>query len=173
MGSRFVSKLRNSSRPLVFGMLHVPALPGTPLSKLSINEIEDKVKHEASIYSKTKIDGLILENMFDLPYVMRDKVGPEVTASMTRLSLGAKNVFDSKKKSDVLFGIQILAGANSQALAVAHVSGLDFIRSEGFVFAHVADEGFMDGCAGSLLRYRKAIGAENIAIITDIKKKHS
>jgi len=38
---------------------------------------------------------------------------------------------------------------------------------------HVADEGYMDSCAGTLLRHRKAIGAEPIAIFTDIKKKHS
>lgn len=31
----------------------------------------------------------------------------------------------------------------------------------------------MDSCAGTLLRYRKSIGAENIQIYCDIKKKHS
>lgn len=51
-------------------------------------------------------------------------------------------------------------------------SGLQFIRAECFVFSHVADEGLMDGCAGSLLRYRRMIGAEQILVLTDIKKKH-
>lgn len=49
---------------------------------------------------------------------------------------------------------------------------MDFIRAEGFVFSHVADEGFMNSDAGELLRYRKMIDAENVAIFTDIKKKH-
>ena len=31
----------------------------------------------------------------------------------------------------------------------------------------------MDACAGDLLRFRKAIGADDIAVFTDIKKKHS
>lgn len=35
--------------------------------------------------------------------------------------------------------------------------------SSGFVFGHLADEGYMDACAGELLRYRKLIGAEHIA----------
>lgn len=52
------------------------------------------------------------------------------------------------------------------------LSGLDFIRVEGFVFSHVADEGIINACAGNLLRYRKLIGAENIQIFADIKKKH-
>ena len=37
--------------------------------------------------------------------------------------------------------IQVLAGANKGALAVALAAELDFIRAEGFVFGHVADEG--------------------------------
>jgi len=41
------------------------------------------------------------------------------------------------------------------------------------VFAHVADEGVIEACAGPLLRYRRAIGAEGVRIFADIKKKHS
>lgn len=41
------------------------------------------------------------------------------------------------------------------------------------MFGHVADEGYIDACAGPLLRYRKMIGAENLAVFCDIKKKHS
>lgn len=67
---------------------------------------------------------------------------------------------------------QILAGGNKEALAVALAANLDFIRAEGFVFSHMADEGFTDACAGTLLRYRKTIDADNILIFTDIKKKH-
>lgn len=65
-----------------------------------------------------------------------------------------------------------VSGANREALAVAISSGAQFIRVEGFVFAHVADEGWMDGCAGELLRYRKRLGASDILIFTDVKKKH-
>ena len=31
----------------------------------------------------------------------------------------------------------------------------------------------MDGCAGPLLRYRRLIDAEEVAILADVKKKHS
>ena len=47
------------------------------------------------------------------------------------------------------------------------------VRAEGFVFGHVADEGWMDACAGPLLRYRKQIGAEHIPVWADLKKKHA
>ena len=47
---------------------------------------------------------------------------------------------------------QILASNNKQAIAVALASGLQFVRVEGFVYGHVADEGYTDACAGELLR---------------------
>ena len=40
------------------------------------------------------------------------------------------------------------------------------------MFAHVADEGFIQSDAGQLLRYRKSIDADDILVLTDIKKKH-
>ena len=47
----------------------------------------------------------------------------------------------------------MLAGGNREAVAVAQAARLQFVRAEGFVFSHVADEGWLDGCAGPLLRY--------------------
>lgn len=150
----------------IIGMIHVLALPGTPLYKGSVQQIIDVATEEASIYKKAGIDAIMLENMHDVPYT-KIHVGPEISSVMT---LVAQIV---KKETGLTMGIQILAGANQAALAVALASGLEFIRAEGFVFGHVADEGYIDSQAAELLRYRKMIGAESIAVFTDIKKKHS
>ncbi len=150
----------------VIAMIHVDALPGTPRNTKSIQQIMDKALREAELYLKEGIHILMLENMHDIPY-LKGSVGPEITASMAVVGAAVKKEFQ------VPCGIQILAGANREALACAHSAGLDFIRAEGFVFGHIADEGYMDSCAGELLRYRKQIGAEKIKIFTDIKKKHS
>lgn len=66
----------------------------------------------------------------------------------------------------------MLACGNKEALAIAKACNLDFIRVEGFVFSHIADEGFSDASAGILLRYRKQIDAEHVLLFTDVKKKH-
>lgn len=104
--------------------------------------------------------------MHDIPYVQA--VGPETVATMSRLSCEVKQILPKTP-----CGIQILASANKQALAVAKASNLQFIRAEGYVFAHVADEGFTDACAGDILRYRKQIDADDVLVLTDLKKKHS
>lgn len=150
----------------IIGMLHVQALPATPKNKFRMQEIIDFTLAEAEQYLENGIDTLIIENMHDIPYLNRE-VGPEITASMAIIA------YELKRRFSVNLGIQILAGANQEALASAFCSGADFIRAEAFVFSHVADEGIMNSCAGELLRYRKALGAERVQIITDIKKKHS
>lgn len=106
--------------------------------------------------------------MHDIPYIQNEMIGPEVIASMTRIATEVKKIV-----SKIPCGIQILASGNVQALAIAKAANFQFIRAEGFVFSHIADEGFTDACAGRLLRYRKQIDAENIQIFTDLKKKHS
>ena len=154
-------------RPLtVIGMIHVAALPGTPRHRASLADIVAQALAEANIYRDAGIHALMLENMHDIPYVQQP--GTEVTAAMAVIAREVKRACP-----DLPLGVQILAGGNRAALAVALAAGADFIRAEAFVFGHVADEGYMDSCAGDLLRYRKALGAEQIAIFTDIKKKHS
>ena len=78
-----------------------------------------------------------------------------------------------KAECELPVGVQILAGANLAAMAVAHAAGLDFIRVEGYVFAHIADEGWIESSAAELLRYRKQIGAERVGVWADVKKKHA
>ncbi len=146
-------------------MVHVMALPGTPFYEENDKDIIKKAVSEASAYQNAGFDGIIIENMFDTPYTKT--VGPEIVAF---LSVIATKI---RKKIDIPIGIQVLAGANKEALAIAKAANLDFIRAEGFVFGHIADEGYFDAQAGELLRYRKQIGADYIAVWTDIKKKHS
>lgn len=162
MKSKFKDYIKN--RKVLVGMIHIKALPGTPENRLSSQEIINEAINEAKVLKKFGFEVLMIENMHDIPYT--HKIGPEITALMTVIG---KEI----KKLDVYCGIQILAWANKEALAAAKAASLDFIRAEGFVYAHVADEGYVESCAGELLRYRKMIGAEDVLIFTDIKKKHS
>lgn len=106
--------------------------------------------------------------MHDNPYIQETRMGPEIVAAMTRMTHEVKQIL-----SKTPCGIQIVSIANKQALAVAKATNLQFIRAEGYVFAHIGDEGYTDACAGELLRYRKQIDAENVLVLTDLKKKHS
>jgi len=153
------------SKPVI-GVIHVGALPGTPRGSKSVTELVRQAKEEARVYRECGVDGVIIENMHDVPY-LKGEVGPEIVAAMTAIGIEVKNEFR------LPVGIQILAGANIEAMAVAHAANLDFIRAEGYAYAHVADEGLIEASAAKLLRFRKIIGAERVQVWTDVKKKHS
>jgi hypothetical protein len=149
-------------------MIHVAALPGTPGSSLSPAKIIRQARDEAKLLAGVGFDAIIIENMHDAPYVM-GRQDPAVTAAMTACALAVREA-----ASSLPLGVQVLATGNHEALAIAHASGASFIRCENFAFAHVADEGLMPNAeAGPLLRYRRSIGAEQVAIVCDVKKKHA
>ena len=155
-----------SSLKPVIAMIHLEALPGTPAGRRSVREIELQALREARVYREAGVHGIMIENMHDAPY-LRSTVGPEIVAVMSIIGRAVKAA------SQLPCGVQVLAGANVEAMAVAHAAQLDFIRAEGFAFAHVADEGLIQASAAPLLRYRKQIGADHVQVWADVKKKHS
>ena len=150
----------------VVGVIHVGALPGTPAASLTVEGLTELAVREAALYRDGGVDGLMVENMHDVPY-LRGSVGPEVVASMAVLARAVK------AEAGLPVGVQILAGANVESLAVAHAAGLDYVRVEAYAFAHVADEGLIQSSAAELLRFRRKIGAEGVRVWADVKKKHS
>ncbi|KAH9406836.1 hypothetical protein TYRP_013098 [Tyrophagus putrescentiae] len=137
---------RSSARTMaIIGMVHVRALPGSPRSALSVQQLVDIACEEAAVYSGARLDGICLENMFDVPYVKAEDAGPETIAVMTRVANEVRRI----TPASVPVGVQVLAAQNRAAMAVALAAGLQFIRAEGFVGAD-----------------------DQVAILTDIKKKH-
>jgi len=151
----------------LIGMVHVGALPGTPRAERPVADLAAAAADEARLLAGAGFDAVLLENMHDVPYLART-VGPEIPAAMAVVGAAVRAAVE------VPLGLQILAGANREAVAVAHAIGAQFVRVEGFVFASVADEGLLaEADAGPLLRHRRAIGAERVRILADVKKKHT
>ncbi|MDX9912338.1 MAG: BtpA/SgcQ family protein [Phycisphaerales bacterium] len=154
-------------RKSLIGMIHVGAMPGTPRAELPVAQLADVAAEEAKILSASGFDGIIIENMHDRPYV-HGVQDPAVVAAM------AVVVSRVRETTDLPLGVQVLSGGNREALAIAQAAGAGFVRCENFVYAHVADEGLLDRAeAGPLLRYRRAIGAEDVRVFCDIQKKHA
>lgn len=152
----------------LIGMVHIHALPGSPRHRDPLDRILRDALAEAAILAATGFDAILIENMHDRPYIQPPH-GPETVACMTRIAAAIREAHPR-----LPLGVQVLACGEREALAIALASGATFIRCENFVFSHVADEGLMPtAAAGPLLRYRRSIGAEHIAIYADLKKKHA
>ncbi|MEW6253548.1 MAG: BtpA/SgcQ family protein, partial [Planctomycetota bacterium] len=53
----------------VIAMIHVGALPGTPRHRAPLDEIVAQAAAEAELYTRVGVDGLLIENMHDVPYL--------------------------------------------------------------------------------------------------------
>lgn len=145
-------------------MVHTLPLPGSPQWAGDIHTVITRAVSDAEKLVRGGCDAILIENMGDLPY-LNGSVHAETLVALTR-------VVDALEHLSVPKGLQILAGANTQAMALATVCELDFIRVEGFAYGHLADEGWMDACAGPLLRQRATLDS-SVNIWADIQKKHA
>ncbi len=155
-----------SHRKVVIGMLHLPALPGAPLARLSLTEIRDHVLRDADTLAHGGVHGLMMENFGDVPFYP-GRVPAHVVAHMTALACAVR------ERTDLPLGINVLRNDGCAALAIAHAAGANFIRVNVLCGARVADQGLIQGIAHELLRDRHSLGAEEIKILADVDVKHS
>ena len=154
-------------RKVVIGMIHARALPGSPAYEgESMDDIVAFAVAEAMRLRVGGVDGLIVENHGDIPFVKPDQLGPETAACMAVMT-------DAVRRASLLpVGVNVLANAAHQALAVAKASGAAFVRVNQWANAYVANEGLLDGLAGSAARYRAFLHGRNIRVFADVHVKH-
>ncbi len=152
------------SKPLI-GMIHLPALPGAPRNTLTLDQIVGFALDEARILEAAGLDGCIVENVGDAPF-FRDHVEPITTAAM------AVVVREVRRATQMKIGVNILRNACEEALAIASVTGADFIRCNVVIGAYVTDQGIIQGCAAELARLRATLDRD-VAVLGDVHVKHS
>ncbi len=150
---------------LLVGMLHLPALPGSPLGRSSLDAIEDLVLADARVLAESGFDAAILENYGDLPF-LKDGVESVTVASMSRLAVAVR-----AEASALRLGINVLRNDALSALAIAFAAGADFIRVNVHVGATATDQGVIEGRAADTLRLRASLGAD-VEIWSDVHVKH-
>lgn len=152
---------------VAIGVVHCPAFPGTPRHDgRPLREIYDAALRDCHAYAEGGIDGLIIENHGDLPFLRPQDIGHETAAFMTAVTTRAI------AEIGLPTGVNILANAPIPAFAVAAASGAAFIRVNQWANAYVANEGILDGDAARALRYRRQIAAGDVAVFADSHVKH-
>jgi membrane complex biogenesis BtpA family protein len=152
---------------VAIGVVHCLPLPGAPrYDGAPVATIYDHALRDAEAYVAGGIDGLIIENHGDIPFLKPEAIGPETAAALAVITDRVRRAVD------VPLGINVLANAPLPALAVAKAGGARFIRVNQWANAYVANEGLIEGEAALALRYRAALRADDIAVFADSHVKH-
>ena len=160
------TELFERPRPVI-AMIHTGPSPGVP-GFVCVESAVERAIAETEVYIGAGVDGILIENMRDFPCIHEREMGPEIAAFMTRVACEVK-----RRAGRTPVGVQVLFQGNRTALAVAVAARCDFIRAEGWTYAHVSDKGFAVASAGTAVRYRQMIGGAKLPIFADIKKKHA
>ncbi|MFG0315649.1 MAG: BtpA/SgcQ family protein [Planctomycetota bacterium JB042] len=148
------------------GVVHLPALPGSPNARRPIDRIADQAAADARLYLEHGLHGVIVENFGDAPFEP-GAVPPHVVASMTRVAVAVREAAGGRP-----VGVNVLRNDARAALAVAAAAGLDFLRVNVLAGTFATDQGLIQGDAAGLLRERRAIGAA-VRVFADVRVKHA
>ncbi|MFH1311813.1 MAG: BtpA/SgcQ family protein [Candidatus Eisenbacteria bacterium] len=147
------------------GVIHLPALPGSPDFGGSLTPVVERAVAEAALLQKAGFDGVIIENYGDLPF-FKAKVGPETVAAMTVA------VSEVRRVVEIPVGVNVLRNDHEAALAIAAACGCEFIRVNILVGAFVTPEGIIEGEPARVLRERRRVAPETL-IFADVMVKHA
>lgn len=153
----------------IIGMVHLIPLPGSPAyNGWTMDEVVENAIREARILVENGVDGLIVENMWDLPYYADKEIPPEEIAAH------AIAAWEVVKSVDVPVGITSIHNGGRVALGIAKAAGAKFIRICLYTGSLVWDTGQLDhGNATELMRVRKLLDAWDIRFFADVYKKHA
>lgn len=154
-------------RGIVIGVIHSQALPGAPQYEGGgVESVYSFALSEAERYQRGGVDGLIVENAWDLPFAKPDEIGLETVAVMSVMADRVRHA------TGLPVGINVLANAGRAAVAVAQAGGGHFVRVNQWVNGYVANEGFIEGKAGAIARYRANLRAHKVRVFADVHVKH-
>lgn len=151
-------------RPLI-AMCHLLGLPGRPRHDVAggTAAIVEALARDVDVLQDAGVDGLLFCNENDIPYQLQ--VGPEVAATM------AAAIAQLQARIRIPFGVDLLWDPKA-TLAVARATGAAFVR-EVFTGVYESDMGLMAPSFGDLAGYRHAIGADGVAVFTNITPEFS
>lgn len=159
-----LKKIFKKDKNIIIGAIHFPPLLGYANFPGFEMALKNALKDLAA-FEKGGVDGIIFENNYDIPH--KTFVDSSVVASMTYLGE------QIKKATKLPLGVSILWNDYYTALSIAKILNLQFIRIPVFVDKVKTDYGIIRGRAKKIIKYRKAINAENVALFTDIHVKHA
>ena len=146
-------------KPLV-AMCHLAALPGTPAhdAAAGMDAIYERARRDLVALQDAGVDAILFCNEHDLPY--------STSVGVAAATAQAAVVGRLRPLIEVPFGIDLLWDPRA-ALAVARATGASFVR-EVFTGVFDSDMGLLAPDFGRLAAYRHQIGADDVAIFTNI-----
>lgn len=158
-------QLLKANGKTIIGMVHCLPLPGTVGFGGNYERILKSAVEDAVTLERAGADAVIVENMGDIPFGALLN-----TAQLAALSAAAIEV---GRAVSIPMGIDAAFNDCKASLAIAGITGADFIRVPVFVDTVLFTDGFIMPCAKECMEYRKQLGLSHVKILADVQVKHA
>ena len=151
---------------IIYGVVHLKSLPGSPGNYLHLDEIIELAQEDVNNLIFGGVDGIIIENFGDTPFV-KDDISKRTLASFTTV------VENIEYDRDIKVGINVLRNDGISALSIAEATKADFVRIN--VLNNVmmyTDQGMIEGQAHEIAQFKSSLNKE-IEIYADVFVKHA
>jgi membrane complex biogenesis BtpA family protein len=155
---------RHRHKPVI-GVVHLPALPGSPKWRGKLGSVIARAVADAKAYAQGGVDAVIIENFWDAPFT-KTNVGPETVAAMAVAGSAVRDVIE------IPVGFNVLRNDAFSALALCAACGGSFVRVNVHSGAMLTDQGIIEGDAYNTVRYRQRI-CPDVLLFADIHVKHA
>ena len=158
-----------SQKKPIIGMVHLRPLPGSALydpTVMDMDRILSIARDEAKMLEDAGVDGVQVENMWDIPYLPGRDIGPETVAAL------AVGVYEVRKHVSVPVGAECHMNGADLAMAAAVAAGARWIRVFEWCNAFISQSGYIESIGGKVARMRRSLGATQIACLCDVNVKH-
>jgi uncharacterized protein len=149
-------RIFGSTKPVI-GMVHLAALPGTPLYNPELNLVA-AARQELLALQDAGFDAIMFGNENDRPY--------ELSVDMASTATMAAIIGELKPEITVPFGVNVLWDPMA-TVALAVATGADFVR-EIFTGVYASDMGTWTTDAGKAMRYRNRLGRSDLAMLFNV-----
>lgn len=153
------------TRTPIIGVVHLLPLPTSPRWGGNLKAVIHRAEQEAAALASGGVNGIIVENFFDAPFV-KNQVDPAVVSAMTVVVQRIQNLVT------LPIGLNVLRNDSKSAMAIAYSTGAEFIRVNVLTGVMATDQGLIEGEAHQLLRYRRELGCD-VKIMADVLVKHA
>ncbi len=154
-----------NNKPII-GVIHLLPLPGSPKYSGSIDTIIELAEREAKFLYEARVDGLIIENYNDEPFTLKEP-------SSEQLALMASIITIVGRQIAIPIGVNVHFNAWRAEIALAFACKAQFARIEAFIDTVITAAGIVQPCSAEITRYRKEIGASDVALWADLQPKFS
>lgn len=153
----------------IIGMVHLRPLPGSALydpSVMDMKRILSIAREEARTLEDAGVDGVQVENMWDIPYLPGRDIGSETVAAL------AVGVHEVAQMVSIPVGAECHMNGADLAMAAAVAGGAQWIRVFEWCNAFISQSGYIESIGGKVARMRAALRANHIACLCDVNVKH-